>query len=240
MTEQRLCLLVVLGTLVALQATPEGSDKRKEEKSFFHLHYGGMAVAMAVIIIYTKPFRDQVRGRVAEWWSKKSENEDEVPDITPDLRRKLLGKHVDPNGCGGTTSWGKWTQTGDEIEAIVTLPSGWQGTAKTIECKITSSGLLLMCTIGEARTTVIEGKLFKAVDPEGSSWQLERGSGTNGSTVVITLQKREQTKQNKHWPHVVVDDPLIDTQQFGTPITTIDSSRPDTIKQAVRSLYGKK
>jgi hypothetical protein len=236
-------LLIVIGLIVA--DSVEGKGGRREEKGFFEVHYGAVAIAVAVIVIYTKEWRDQFRRSIREWWSGESEDDGDVDtsvvdtadaDITPEMRRKLLGKHVDPDGYGGTTGWGTWTQTTEELEIVATLPADWKGTAKSIECKITSSTLLLTDRCKES--TVLEGKLFKAIDPEGSSWQLERGSGA--ATVLVTLQKREPTKQSGHWPHVLLSDPKIDTQEFGTPITTIDSSRPESIKNAVRSLYSKK
>ena len=120
------------------------------------------------------------------------------------------------------------------------MPAEWGGRAKDIKCNISAKKLALkaVCNPGGASESLLDGELYKPVDTDGSSWQLERESGQ--SSVLITLQKREPTKQKQHWPHVLTSDPAVETESFGPAVSTIDPRRPGSIKEAVRSIYARK
>jgi len=85
----------------------------------------------------------------------------------------------------------KWSQTDDEVEIIVTCPAS----EKPLKSRVKVS-----YGRGDALTVVCDGvqlihwsPLFAPIDPSGCSWTID------GSTIVITLEKREEREWHTLW-----------------------------------------
>ena len=85
----------------------------------------------------------------------------------------------------------KWSQTDDEVEIIVTCPE----TDKPLKARVKVS-----YGRGDALTVTCDGvqlihwsPLFAPIDPTGCSWTID------GSTIVVTLEKREEREWHTLW-----------------------------------------
>eukprot|EP00050_Salpingoeca_kvevrii_P002028 m.185531 g.185531 ORF g.185531 m.185531 type:complete len:158 (-) comp10519_c0_seq3:11737-12210(-) len=83
-------------------------------------------------------------------------------------------------GCAEQrTAWGSWSQTGDEVTVLVSVPSGTRGSDLSIEIAPRRLAVALK------GTSILQGELFATIIEDESFWTLE----DNGATVRVALTK---------------------------------------------------
>jgi len=95
-----------------------------------------------------------------------------------------VGLYGSDGGVPVTESWGTWTQSNDEVELKLSIPSE----AKSKDCKITFKPNKL--TVAVNNETKVEGTLFGAVVPDECTYTIETVPG--GRELCITLIKADE------------------------------------------------
>lgn len=83
-----------------------------------------------------------------------------------------------------------WTQTDDEVEVVVPLPTG--STSKDVNVKYLPTKVEVKCR----KEPLVSLSLFARVDPDGCTWTLDRDG--DESKLVITIEKADATT----WPRI--------------------------------------
>lgn len=83
----------------------------------------------------------------------------------------------------------EWTQTEDELEVVVTIPS--DATSKDVKVKFKPQALIVQC-----RDTTVSVNLFERVEVDGCTWTLD--SKGDRKAIIITMEKVEQAL----WPRI--------------------------------------
>eukprot|EP01083_Nonionella_stella_P033587 91922_1 len=136
-----------------------------------------------------------------------------------------------PEGNGGTTDKYKWTQSLDEVEVSIPIDANLRGKHLKIVIK---KRLLFVAIKGKESTPLINGELKDAVNVEESTWILDKESGKNTKTIVITLQK---LKGMNWWDCVIKGDPTIDTAKIQPENSKLDSLDPDTRQTVEKMMF---
>lgn len=135
----------------------------------------------------------------------------------------------------GSTETYDWSQSKTEMEVFVpNLPSSLR--AKDISVSITAREIAVSLE-GEEK---LKGRLYAEVIPDECSWQVEDETNSDGRKLWISLYKKVPTLQNKMWPCVIEGDyskssaSNVKIAPGGTPVTSIDLSDEDSMKEAIR------
>jgi hypothetical protein len=111
------------------------------------------------------------------------------------------GKQI-PIGNGGIGPNYYWTQSLRETTIYVDISSSVIN-SKAVNCNIKISSISLSVN----GSTVLAGDLEDTIRPSESTWTLNKGSSSESSQIIITLEKTRET----WWKHVIVGHPEIDT-----------------------------
>jgi hypothetical protein len=133
-----------------------------------------------------------------------------------------------PNkGNGGEAEKYVWTQTLDDLEVRVAVPPGTK--SKEIECAFAKNrfSFKLKTASGEPR---IEGEFYAAITPDECYWTLE-----DNAYVSCFLQKAKTGAE--WWPHVLVDDPKIDTKKVEPENSRLDDLDGETRSTVEKMMY---
>lgn len=85
-------------------------------------------------------------------------------------------------------SWGSWTQTSDEVEMKLSVPS----TTESKDCKITFKRDRLVVALQGGKEVLVEGNLFGSVTPDECTYTIEDVAGARD--LRITLTKADEGK----------------------------------------------
>jgi len=120
---------------------------------------------------------------------------------------KITGKHdlTQPsadgeNGIAKEEVGYSWTQTDEEIEIVVPIPSNDDG--KALSSKEVKAGelkvkfLLRKVSVSFQKEDLLSLKLYNAVDPDGCTWTLDVGQ--KETSLIITCEKGNVTS----WPRI--------------------------------------
>ena len=133
-----------------------------------------------------------------------------------------------PNkGNGGEAEKYVWTQTLDDLEMRVAVPPGTK--SKEVECAFAKNrfSFKLKTASGEPR---IEGDFYAAITPDECYWTLE-----DNAYVSCFLQKAKTGAE--WWPHVLVDDPKIDTKKVEPENSRLDDLDGETRSTVEKMMY---
>ena len=109
---------------------------------------------------------------------------------------KLTGRNETQAAVVGTDGNEKseegysWTQTEEELEVVVTLPS--IVTSKEIAVRFMAKALSINCQ----QEPILSLKLFEHIDPDGCTWTLDRK--VDEVKLIVTMEKVEQAL----WPRI--------------------------------------
>ena len=97
----------------------------------------------------------------------------DMPDIV-DLEKemegeKVAGKLEEHHGLGYDNLGYQWSQTDSDVTVTLTLPESMK--KEDVECEIKANEVVLGLTDG---TTYLRGRLHAPIDPEASTWTLEK------------------------------------------------------------------
>ena len=95
----------------------------------------------------------------------------------------------------------RWRQTLSDVTVIVPVPKGTKG--KEVEVILRTGHLKV--ALKQATHPIIDGKLYKSIREEESTWNLD------GSEVIISLEKANQMEW---WKCVIQGHPEIDTSKI--------------------------
>ncbi|CAJ1441133.1 unnamed protein product [Effrenium voratum] len=145
--------------------------------------------------------------------------------VAIDRRDPRQLRELRPAEIGGNTDKYSWHQTNWEIHC--TVPVDAETTRFDIECSIKRRHLLLSVF----EEVIFNGSLFDNIDPEESSWILEKNQKTFPPRleVVIFLKKELESQGRNHWTCVVDGHPKIDVDWLGPPIKAVHPKDWDTL-----------
>ena len=112
----------------------------------------------------------------------------------------VVGELDSFNDAAGTMSGHEqgcdWMQTDDEVVVIAPMPDGAR--SKDCQCKVLEHSLSVRIR-GDA---IVDGKLFRRVQPDESDWTIEE---VNGRRIFkLTLVKLTPTKGTQHWTSLLL------------------------------------
>ena len=130
-----------------------------------------------------------------------------------------------PNdGNGGDAEHHSWTQTLQDLDVRVRIPTGTP--AKMIACDIKKKHL----TFGlKGQPPMIDGELFGELATDDCFWTLE-----DKSTVLLNLSKRNDMEW---WSYVVKGDPVIDTKKVTPENSKLSDLDGDTRATVEKMMY---
>lgn len=158
------------------------------------------------------------------------EKKEEKPTTIEEEKKGEEGEKKDsdklpPIGTGGKTDKYIWTQTLEELEVFIPVPSETKG--KFVKVEFTPSRLL----VGLAgKDPIINGELFERIRAEESQWTLEDEKGNK--VIHLTISKLPQ--QWHWWECVVKGDPKIDTQKINpepSNLSDLDGETRGTVEK---------
>lgn len=170
---------------------------------------------------------------------KKEAEESSIEDVTEEEEQKEADKEKGedgedegsdedeskgqkPNsGNGGTTAYGSWTQTLQEVHLVVTLPEGIKSKMLDIEIKKKK----LRVKVKGTDKAIVEGELTKAIKMDDSFWTIEDGN------CAVYLQKENQMEW---WKAIIVGEEEINTQKVqpeNSKLSDLDGETRQTVEK---------
>lgn len=132
------------------------------------------------------------------------------------------GDTAEPNdGNGADLPSYSWTQNLAEVTIVIPVPSGTKGR----QCDVSITRTSLKAGL-KGSDPVLEGKLFAAIKPDESLWQV-----VDGSSLEITLPKVDNMQW---WKTVVEGQPEIDTQKVepeNSQLADLDAETRATVEK---------
>ena len=113
--------------------------------------------------------------------------EDEMEEINP--RQQRGGIDASTNGRIKQEEGYSWTQTEEDLEVTIMLPTPDVSRTKDLKVVFQSRHVLVRCQ-GQS---ILDLSLFEAIDLDGSTWIVESTAGQHQSSkVVLVMEKVEQ------------------------------------------------
>ena len=113
---------------------------------------------------------------------------------------RITGRNEVQAGVAGSDGKAKqedgysWTQTEEELELSVDLPSVDDVQSKDIRVKFHPQNV----DVSFRNKELLSIRLFERVDVDGCTWTLDRNSANESSALILTLEKLEQA----YWPRI--------------------------------------
>lgn len=150
--------------------------------------------------------------------------------VQPPSATKEAGEKTDkipPNlGNGSKTDKYVWTQTLDEVQANVYIPS--KATKKEVEVRIELDRCYI--ALKDKSQVFVDAKWCEKIHPDDSYWTIEEIEG-GGKAVQLTLSKYNQTAW---WDCLVQGEPVIDTQKVSpepSKLSDLDGEMKSTVEK---------
>ncbi|OQR79098.1 nuclear distribution protein NUDC-like [Tropilaelaps mercedesae] len=144
-------------------------------------------------------------------------------DPTNDKDKDKLAPN-DENGCDLKNY--KWGQTLEEVELRVPVPNGLKIKSRDVICEIEKKHL----KVGLKNSPlIIDGEMYAVVKKEECFWNLE-----DGTVIFVTLQK---VNKMEWWPHLVLTDPLINTQKVSPGNSKLSDLDGETRGMVEKMMY---
>ncbi|ETO36503.1 hypothetical protein RFI_00558 [Reticulomyxa filosa] len=156
----------------------------------------------------------------------KENGEEKQKDEQKDEKRKVRLSN-DPVNNGGVTDNYVWTQTLQDVDVRIPIPSNLKGKDLTV----TFDKRKLFVGI-KGKPPIINGQLHEAVSVDECAWTLDREHGKTDKTLTVSLRKETGMCW---WKRVIIGDPEIDTSKIEPENSSLNDLDPET-KQTVEKM----
>ncbi|XP_065867968.1 protein BOBBER 1-like [Euphorbia lathyris] len=151
---------------------------------------------------------------------KKVESKDEPVEV----EKKESGATVPNNGNGLDLENYSWTQTLQEVNVQIPVPSGTK--SRFVVCDIKKNHLKVGL---KGHPPIIEGELYKPIKVDDCYWSIE-----DGNTISVLLTKHDQMEW---WKCVVKGGPEIDTQKVEPENSKLSDLDPETRQTVEKMMF---
>ncbi|KAF5732422.1 putative nuclear movement protein nudc [Tripterygium wilfordii] len=155
---------------------------------------------------------------------KKVEIQAQPVEVDNDKAEEKSGRRVPNKGNGLDLEKYSWTQTLQEVNVQVPVPSGTK--SRFVVCDIKKNHLKVGL---KGQPAIVDGPLFESIKIDDSYWSLE-----DQNTISVYLTKLNQMEW---WKSLVKGDPEIDTQKVEPENSKLSDLDPETRQTVEKMMF---
>ncbi|KAF5731246.1 putative nuclear movement protein nudc [Tripterygium wilfordii] len=155
---------------------------------------------------------------------KKVEIKGKPMEVDEDKAEEKSGKRVPNKGNGLDLEKYSWTQTLQEVNVQVPVPSGTK--SRLVVCDMKKNHLKVGL---KGQPPIIDGPLFESIKIDDSYWSLE-----DQNTISVYLTKHNQMEW---WKSLVKGDPEVDTQKVEPENSKLSDLDPETRQTVEKMMF---